>query len=585
MQTKPRLGAYFLVFVICLVADLWFLRSALFHSDVRAPAADIGHSAPYGHEVTPRPERCANKTLTDWSFSIHSWQRLAREAYEQGGLPLWNDRAGCGQPLIGNLQAEVFSPYLPLNLAFGDQYIDWKQLAQMIVAQLGSLWLIWVLRLSPLAALMAAISFSFGSYMQTWAVHPVSGSAAFAPGILASFLLLRNRFCATTVFGGGLLIALSIFAGHIESTFMACMAACGVGLLVSSEDQTQVGFLSRVLFVPRALLVGLVGLGLAACQVFPFLDYLDQSLVMTIRDAAPRIPIPSEQFFAIFDPKAFGFPTDDGGFVGEGNYIETTIHVGRVALVMAVVGLVQGVWRRQRLIVPLFVLAVFGTSLAFAPASVHDLLTFFPFNVMPLLRMHFLGSMLLPILAAFGVEAIVSSQKSKSTLTLAIAVLLTGIYVAFGLWHEGQVDPQTTLLLLFSGIAVIVTRRFCTKNPEAIAATLLIAVALIEAQLLWQPFVPMGPVSFLSPTSKAISYVEDQPGNLRLFPSVSQLVPELGNLHNITSLRTYDGMGMTRPTALYFHQKAFLGVSTHAPIFRVNPETLDMLSVGWTLTN
>ncbi len=600
MQRRKRICAHFLVLLVCLAADLFFLRGALFDDAVRAPSADIAHAMPYGREKTERPQPCTNPYLTDWSYSIHSWQKLVRDSYLSGHLPLWNDRAGCGQPLIGNLQAEVFSPYQPINIVAGDQYIDWKQLAQMIVAQLSCIILIWVLGLSPWAALITAVGFSFGSYMQGFAIHPVAGSAAFAPAILAAFIGLRRRFQPVTVFLGALVIAASICAGHIESTFMACFAACAVAFLGGEKRDKGLGAKRRLLFIPQALFVGIVGLGLAACQLFPFLDYLDQSLVTMVRAMAPKRVIPSIQMFTLFDAKAFGFPTEGRGFYGEGNYMETIVHVGRVVLALSLIGVIAGFLRKQKLVIPMFVLSALGIAIAFAPGAWHEGLAFFPFSVMPLLRMHFLGSILLPVLAGYGLDFLLDDLRHRHRrpliLTTIVATLLTLVCVGVtliegdkhGLGDAAYVqalDFSAPLLFIGMPVLVFLCARFSKNNAAALCAIVLASAAIIESQLLWQPFVPTSESAPLSPRSTVLSFVEEKPGRKRLLPSLWELPPELGNLHNLTSLRTYDGMGLARLSALLFHQRSYLGVPVHAPIFRVNPETLDMLSVGWTLTD
>ncbi len=588
MQKRTHLSTYIAVFLVCLLADLVFLRHVLFDDDVRAPASDIARAMPYARELGKKQPQ-SNPYLSDWSYSIHSWQRLVRESYMQGHLPLWNDRAGCGQPLIGNLQAEVFSPYQPLNVIAGDQYIDWKQLAQLLVAQVSFLILIWTLSLSPWAALVGALAFSFGSYIQGWAVHPVAGSAAFAPAILAAFLALRHQFRGTIVFGGGIAIALSICSGHIESTFMACLMSSFLAFLLSDEKPQKGSQLRRALFVPQAVLLGFVGLALSACQVLPFLDYLDQSLVTTIRGMAPKRVIPSLQLFTLLDPKAFGFPGANESFFGDGNYMESTIHLGRVVLLLSLYGLMRGLGRQRKLIIPLVVTITCGLFLAFAPPHFHERMTFFPLNVMPLLRMHFWASVLLPLLAAFGMDFILNDLKTNRRKTVtssfwASFIVMLGYVGMINFVPHYEFDFLWPTLMIAFPLSIWLCHR-AQKGSYVPCAVLLVAAILLESQTLWGPFVPVASASALSPPSPSLSFVEKQPGRLRLLPSVWDLPPELGNLHDLTSLRTYDGMGLMRLSALMLHQRAFLGPPVHAPIFRVNPGTLDMLSVGWTMSN
>ncbi len=601
MDSKRPAWGFFAAAVLCLLVDLVFLGNVLFCDDVRAPAADIDYALPYARELQERPDPCKNIYLIDWSHSVHSWQRLVRESYLEGQLPLWNDRAGCGQPLIGNLQAEIFSPYQPINLVAGDQYVDWRQLATLLVAQICSLFLIYILGLSPWAGLIAAIGFSFGSYMQVWSVLPVVGSAAFSPAILAVFICLRRRFTWTTVCFGGLIVALSILSGHIESTFMACLASCAVTFLARDDGNTKMTRVvwARTLFIFQASLVGLVGLGLAACQLLPFFDYLDQSLVLTIRQSAPQVTIPPQQVLALFDPKAFGFPTDPGGYFGAKNYLEAIVHVGRVILGLSVVGIIGGLWGKKKYVFPFFLVSILGVALAFSPPSFYGKLQFFPFNVMPIIRMHFFASLLLPFLAAIGLDFVVDGIRERKVVTKRIAIagllFVTMCHIALlallaprtegsSVFAVAGVDCIGPIIFLVMAIAVTCSGRKDREGLSLSCAVLFIGIAIIDSIVLWRPFVPVGHSSSLSPYSPSIEFIENQAGRLRLLPSEKQLTPELGNLHNITSLKVYDGIGMARHTALFAFQGGLYGVTTHLPIFGIQPATLDMLSVGWTLT-
>ena len=602
MMTRATIFSNLLVMLLCLGADLLFLADALFDEAVRAPGDEIVKAMPYYTEAK-NPQPSHNPYLSDWAFQIYPWQKLVRESYRSGRFPLWNEHSGIGQPLIGNLQCEIFSPYQPLNLLTGDQYTDWKQLCQLLLAQACCLLLARVLGLSACAAFILAIGYSFGSYMQVWAVHPVSGTAAFCPMILAGFLAIRMRFRWSTCFATALAIALSVFAGHIESTFMACMAACGVGLLGQQQSDGIINsLLGRLRYTLVALLTGGLGILLAACQVLPFFDYLDQSPLLIIRNLQPAESVPAIHLLTLLDPRVLGFTTDPGGFRGFDyfqNFMTTAMHMGAPVLFFSIFGILSGWLRRRKWTTPLFLITLFGIAFSHAPEAWHQQIDFFPFNVMPLVRMHFLASLLLPVLAAIGVDLMLrfAIERAKSTACLAMTTsillalplpLCIGILGA-GASHDVEFSWRWPVEFIALGLVFALALLFVKASRRRLAVFSLLAIVsfltLVEAFALWQNFVPITKLENLKPQSAALSWLEENDDELRTLPLVPVLPPQLSDLHDIQSLRTYDSMGMTRLTGLLFKTKSYQGVTTHSPIVTPRATHLDMMSVGWTLTH
>ncbi len=592
MNGPSRRKQLVLIFLVLVAADLVLLAPALFRADlVRAPGDQIAASMPYARESADLPPKAANPYLSDWSYSIHSWQVLVGDALREGRLPLWNERAGCGQPLIGNIQAEIFSPYQPLNVLAADQYVDWKQLAQLLAAQLACLFLAGVLGLSAPAALIIALGYSFGSYMQAWMVHPVAGSAAFAPAIVASFILLRRAFSYRRLAGAGLLIGLSILGGHVESTFMACFAASALGFLMAREGEKGASALfGRLRFAGLALAAGGLGVALAAATLLPFFDYYDQSLVATIRLAQPARSVPLEHLLVLLDAKALGFPVDEGGFRGFENYITTTLHVGRGLLVLAILGLTLGLARRSRGVLPMAFIAASGIALAVLPPAAQDLLDFFPVNLMPLLRIHYLAALLLPVMAGIGLDKLLESGRAWAIGTALLASVLGGLGPALvallpELAYAPRFDPLGIGLFVLAGLALATASILRARPAGRVALAVFCALAIGEALLLWRPFVPTVATTTLHPRSSLLDRLEEREVPGRLLPVVPNLPPETGNLHRIQSLRHYDGMGLTRLTALLYQVGAYQGVTTDAPIVHAPRGILDALGLRWTLTD
>jgi hypothetical protein len=532
---RPR-GPYLLAFVFLLAVDCAFLSPALFTSDVRAPADITPHFPPFLAD-RPDPPKLRNALLQDWITQFHPWHHLVRDAYAQGRVPLWNDKAGCGEPLLANGQCEALSPFLPLLLLTKDQYADWRQLAQLAVSQAFCLLLAAHLGLSAWAGIVVALSYAFSSYMQIWAVHPHAASASFAPGILWALLRLSAAPAAARLLVAALLVALSLLAGHVETAAKAGVAAGAIAFLHALLRKPACGRLRFGLLIGGA---GVFGLLLAACLLVPFFDYLGQSETREVRSRFVDQPLPLANLVTLLDPGALGSALEPPTYRGAGSWADAILHVGRAGLALACAGLVLGLVCRPRIVIPLTLVGAAGVAIAcdvlrdVAPVSsfwrsVPGLGDIWPWR--------FLYFAILPLALLGGIGFDLIARMSK---------------------------------------------RFSVRTRRIVAAAVVLATA-VTAALPWCGFLPAAPASALHPTSRALDRLASRATTGRTVEIGRILPPGLGESYGFRRLARYDAIGLRRLSDLFRVEDGF-PIRNDDQLTFAPPALLDALSVRWVLS-
>ncbi len=223
----------------------------------------------------------------DTFLYFYPYKTYATEVMRQGHLPMWNPYLFMGAPFLANSQVGVF---YPLNWLF--LWLDPpKQLAWSIglhIALMGGLMLAFTrqsLGLSWLGALTAAILFAFGGYIGAQVEHLNQlNSAAWLPLLfllydksigenypqITQITQIGKRFNLLSVIGLALIIALSLLAGHAQTTFISLF---GVGLYglwqAMSASPNLKSKIKNLKFLFPLAMASILGAGLAAIQLLP----------------------------------------------------------------------------------------------------------------------------------------------------------------------------------------------------------------------------------------------------------------------------------------------------------------------------
>ncbi len=208
-------------------------------------------------------------------FGFYPWDRFIADRLADGELPLWNPFEAAGAPLVANYQSSVFYPLQLLVYAF--DAVDALLLLKIALAALFTYRYCRLIRLSRIASVVGALGFGFGTYVPAYVNQPHSNVEILIPLVLyatAAFV----RFGGPWRFGGGMVaVALVALGGHPESMFYALLFGSLYALAEAAVARGAAPDMpaTRAWVGPAVMFAG--GLGLAAFQILPFLEYLPRA--------------------------------------------------------------------------------------------------------------------------------------------------------------------------------------------------------------------------------------------------------------------------------------------------------------------
>jgi hypothetical protein len=217
----------------------------------------------------------SNYELQDIVFQFIPWTQQVHEQWRAGHVPLWNDFAACGMPLLANMQSGALSPLRLLTIPLPLPYSFAAEAAFKILVALTFTFLYCRRRgYDVLPSLIGAISFGIGTFMTTWLHFPHPNVAALLPAVLLLIdLLAEKRTPGRFVFAAFLGPAL-LAGGHPETAgHIVFFAVLYVAWLAFVERVTPVMTLAKTLFSVSA-----VSLLFSAPILLPFLETLPLSI-------------------------------------------------------------------------------------------------------------------------------------------------------------------------------------------------------------------------------------------------------------------------------------------------------------------
>jgi hypothetical protein len=331
--------------VLCglLIGPTLLIGPAFLPQRAFLPADLLVQFQPWRSHTQPLPEAHWDALAWDGIAQFYPWRRFAAESLRRGVIPLWNPYQFCGTPFLANGQSAVLYPLnllfwlLPVYHAFG-----WSAWLHLCLTGWFAYRLLRRLSAPPIPSLCGAVAWQLNSFTIAWIHLPtVLCTVAWLPAVLLmcelALLCGRRRFAVAA----GLALGLSYLGGHPQMfIYVALMTAAyiiarGLSRPLKLSVLRRLGRLARV-----GATTGLVGLGLAAGQLLPTLDFLriaHRAVTIgpeTYRAFLSRALQPA-QLFGLLAPHHLGHP-GLGTYVGPENYADYCLYVGVIALVLAV---------------------------------------------------------------------------------------------------------------------------------------------------------------------------------------------------------------------------------------------------------
>lgn len=478
------------------------------------------------------PARVQNPVLVDVAYAINPWRLLARDEWAAGRLPLWNDRQLLGTPLLANLQSAVFSPWSWLLYLAGQQGAGLAALAwlKLVAAGLGMALFLRRLRLGPWAVALGALSFMLCSHMICWLQWTIAEVFLLGPWLL---WLVRGRLDTgggRWLLGWALGLALALVGGHAESAWNvgALAVAYGAyGLLARAWAARRAADPWRPLLRDGLAWAGasVLGLGLAAAQLLPFLAQLPASLQANERGilAAQRVYLPPEAALTWLVPNGVGNHLHDL-YWGRLNYNETTGYVGLIALVLAPLAFRRGPRREAAFWLGT---AVVSMGMAWNLPVIGALNALPGFSSSLAYRLHSLTEIALIVLGALGLDSLLRAPRPRLPRWAGVAGTGVGggaLLIGLGLHLPWYFAPHPTAipayravwfgwaLALLGALALLVIAGSVRRWPPRILGGALLALALVDLLRFAWGYNYATPADQFYPPTEFTQALDAQPG-------------------------------------------------------------------------
>ncbi|HYO76520.1 MAG TPA: YfhO family protein, partial [Thermoanaerobaculia bacterium] len=188
----------------------------------------------------------SNLNLHDIPMQLIPWTERVRDAWRSFEVPLWDDSAGCGYPLLANGQSTPLSPLRLVTLPLSLNHAMTAEAAMRLLIALVLTFLFCRTRYSKFASVVAAIAYAFSTWMTVWLQFPIASAAAFLPGVLLCIETLLEEGTRARFIAAALLFATTVLSGHPETVFHIGLIAAAFGFWVALVERRAFKPLLRV---------------------------------------------------------------------------------------------------------------------------------------------------------------------------------------------------------------------------------------------------------------------------------------------------------------------------------------------------
>ena len=424
-----------------------------------------------------------NDEMNDIPLQHTVWGYQARESWKSLRVPLWNQYAGSGYPLLANGQSSAMSPIRLINLPVPTRYFMAAEAATKILIALTFTFLFLRGRgFAEMASVIGACVFGFGGFLHAWLHFPHVTTAVWLPAVLYLIDRIAQFIPREDAGSSGAPAVHEAGPGHPRSRvfareklgLFAAAAFVWATILYGGHPETasHIFFLSLlyliwIVFVEkrttwRAFLTLGGAMTVAAMLAAPFLLSFLEALPKSQRYAALKVmpyeaaAMPYVDFdcmIVLFQGHFFGrapFEKPWGPIVAEpiGGFAGILGFIGFFGLIAHIVH--RRKWRSAEMFFVLATVMVFGVidGWHWLGELVHAVLP-----VVAHARFRLLFIMLMAIQAAAVMDLTIRGERVPM---IAGAVVVAGMLVALFTLHHFPDDARLMTSLLTTGRSVIV---------------------------------------------------------------------------------------------------------------------------------
>ncbi|MEO6458039.1 MAG: YfhO family protein [Chloroflexia bacterium] len=604
-MARPEISRAALLFGLLAVL---FLSPALLTGRYLSSVDMLLDSYPW-REVRPGDwEGPSNNLLVDSAVQFEPWLAYSAKRLREGSLPLWNPNNMLGAPFLGNMQSGIF---YPLNWPYFAWPDPWMLLVRgwlkLFIVALGMYVLVReVLKIGPLAAGVAAITFTFGAFMTVWLLHPHTATVIWLPWLWWGTARLVERPGARRAALLAVFVGLHMLAGHPETAYH--MGQATTLFMLFHAWQTGPLNVKRLIRIfgwwAGAYLLGAL---VSAVQLLPFLEYSQMSMAMLRRTERQMTPffVPFHYAWTAFSPDLFGNPALKMQWGAPINYNEANNYSGIFPLLLAPFALLLRDRAQKRLALFLAASILLALGVIHNWPGISDVALALPGMRLVLNnRLVMLVEFALALLAALGVHGLLSALPEQRRLFVwafgggVAALLLLGVLAPlffahsfFGVPTESELANRVwgeaiwragLLVLLCGGVLALIG--ILWKSSRRMS-TVLWLIPLVLLADLWQAHITYLPTTrpeHYFPQTSTTDFLRGKEGPYRVSASQGILTPTTNMAYGLADLRGYDAV----ESQLYY-QLAVRGDPSRKQLttggFNLS-RALDLLNVRYIIT-
>lgn len=531
--------------VALFVLPFLILGRALWPGRVLSPADGLLAVPPWSGLAPgfiPGNPQLIDVTLALHPFLLYAWQEIGR-----GHFPLWNPYAFAGVPFFANPNTALLFPLTALGYVLpAPVALTLMSILKLSAAGLGMYWFLRGLAIAPLPAFTGAVAFMLSGQLIVWLQYTVGTTVIFLPLLFGAVERLRADGSRRWIAALAVVVALDVFAGYPQGAFLGVSAATAWALYRARWTPAGIRFLLR--YVAGVTL----GVGLAAVQILPFLEYMQESAVLAYRtEWLPLLTLPYRAAMTFLIPYYYGSPTGRD-YWGDWNFNELAASVGLVPLVVLPVALTAG-WRRPG---TRFFLGLGGLAAAgqYGVPLVSEALAAMPgVSLVVNLRLGLLVAFPLCALCAIGLDALRAGEggASRWSARAVKAWCIALVAIAFALLADDyaslmrfplKVSPffqYAGFLVLWTAGALCVLEWLRRGGPAGRWGGALLAIELVSlAPLAWSAN-PGIDARWLYPAPPAVEHLRRESGRS---PDRVLLEANVPMLYGLADVSGYDGL-------------------------------------------
>jgi hypothetical protein len=532
----------------------WLMRDAWLHGYVLGQTDILFGLIPW-KPYAPPAWRVRMPLLSDAAVVFYPFVHFARETIRSGAFPSWAPAMGGGRPFFAAFQSAVLSPFTVADYVLPFPWsIAVDTSLRLLVGGVGMYAFLRRWGVTAGAAVFGGVAYLINPYSVIWLEHPLSAVAAWLPWLL----LATDRAVETADARGVALVALAtaaaLFSGHPETAFNVTLLAAGYACIRSLQAGRAA---RRLAFVATGMVIGA---GIAAVQVVPFIEYALRSRALGVREAAQPLALPPQAFAAALAPDFYGHPLRHRYVLDGSNYAAQTAYPGLIVWLAAPLAVLHRSVRPRAwfllVAAALAFLIMYGTPVASIARWLIP-----PLRVAAPWSLACIPVAALGICAAAGLDVGFARtedahrrQLARSVLLIAMAAAIAGAVWFFlsserdlltrtGQWAATVNAISRDGAILVCGLVVLLVG---AQLPARLVMPLTVTILTADLLLFGNGLHPLLPPSYAYPSVPELSYLQKQPGVFRVAGWRLALPPNSAMAYGLQDLRSYDGVGVRR---------------------------------------